>query len=1224
MTTPSPTGGAPDFIDVVPIPGSGAYAGKQLSLQVSCELMKNQLPATPVSPDGDIAVVQDAAGQPMIFAIGNDRSFHLLRFDAGSATGWDLIDLGRSFPGYATAATFDVSQDLKGNITVVAALAKPNGTTTDLFIASMISNGPQTDWSQLGKQAKQVTGVDARFAATKIELGTSDDGSPAFVICAGALAGQQIYYQFDGSGAAAERLEFPENLGSDPSNLEDVAIGYAFGQRGVYFLYKTGDGQTLECTTLATPDQGSLHYDYSAGDAKLPPGLNALRYNCIATPTGSKSDPFSICSDLFVGTDGGVYVFPNANVAGLQKVADSIGDVHQLIVTQDHQNISVWAMCSPNLLYYIAGKKGATYSWNQPILFSSSTIHVAPIRNKQRAANELVLVDQDEQVHHYWQDPGTTAWQQRVLSVKGGAYLFEVTSFTSQIHLENPDGTPVTGQAVKVTSSEWSYVTANGKVYSLDHDNPAVIPTDLQGNVTIIALTSDISSPILHIESDIFAQTVNVYPNGKVNQGLTAIQSGADLTNAKTPDGKPVVDPSVSGDTADGVAANVTQLTAAGSKLQVGTRPAGTTFVSVEAAGVKHNGVLDVSHIPNGTAVGMVLQNGAWQPHPAPVQSLARVMSVGSVIEDIAGDVLHFLEEAFSDAISAVEKGVVILKDGASFVIQKLEDGLSLVLTLADKVFKIALKTLAVVFKALNWVLKLIGIDLMKILAWLGHLLGWDDIWDTHKKLAAIMTNGLNTFVDRAGTEIDSWRATASQMFDDADQQVRNLILPADAPQSSANTQASALRSSNPAASFNRPQNNMTLYQMQHGGMLQGSSALTIATDPIKQFANDVVIPTFNSLATELEKDIADLKALVTDPSHTFDNLRVLLVDLVETVLEPMKALVDGALKLLEDVLRDMRNALAGEFQLPFISSFYEFITDLLGDEEDFTFINGIALLLAIPITEISKATIGHPPFDGADGVDDPSFFQTAAPPAAQPQPVRRALAAVAAAPSAERAMAPQAVMAAVPPGSGGDGGNGDSLLARELSKNQKGYVKAGGIIYPIAIFIADVMAFFSAASEGEGEGGGGGGDGGGGEGGGGQAGMFDKIQAVLALAALAMAWPMEVKNHHDSGLRAKRAAWFILVANNALLWRLPGAEVKGGWFTFCSLGALISAAIGDGEGGEGWQAWIPDIVTNVGGMITGVAAIAKQPEVVVAGLGVIFLGDAAGLVAGIAAAAGD
>jgi hypothetical protein len=514
-------------------------------------------------------------------------------------------------------------------------------------------------------------------------------------------------------------------------------------------------------------------------------------------------------------------------------------------------------------------------------------------------------------------------------------------------------------------------------------------------------------------------------------------------------------------------------------------------------------------------------------------------------------------------------------------------------------------------------------------------LLGWDDIWETHKKLAAIMTNGLNTFVDRAGTEIDSWRATARQMFDDADQQVRNLILPSDAPQSSANSQASALRSSNPAASFNRPQNNMTLYQMQHGGMLQGSSALTIVTDPIKQFANDLVIPTFNSLATELEKDIADLKALVTDPSHTFDNLRVLLVDLVETVLEPMKALVDGALKLLEDVLRDMRNALAGEFELPFISSFYEFITDLLGDEEDFTFINGIALLLAIPITEISKATIGRPPFDGADGVDDPSFFQTAAPPAAQPQPVR-ALAAVAAAPAAERAMAPQAVMAAVPPGGGDDGG--DSLLARALSKNEKAYVKAGGIIYPIAIFIADVMAFFSAASEGEGEGGGGGdgegdggggdgggGDGGGGDGGGGgQAGMFDKVQAVLALAALAMAWPMEVKNHSDGGLRAKRAAWFILVANNALLWRLPGAEVKGGWFTFCSLGALISAAIGDGVGGEGWQAWVPDIVTNVGGMITGVAAIAEQPEVVVAGLGVIFLGDAAGLVAGIAAADGD
>jgi hypothetical protein len=711
-----------DFIDVVSVPGSGAYSGKALTLHVSCELMKNQLPASPVSPSGNIAVVQDASGQPMIFTIGTDREFHLLRFDPGSASGWSLIDLGHSFTGYATAAAFDIVQDLKGNITIVAALSKPGATVTDLFVASMLSNGPETDWTTLGAHAKLVSGIDPGFATSKIQVGSTDDGAPAFVIAAGALSGQQIYYQFDGAGAAARRLEFPENLGSDPANLEDVAIGYAFGQRGVYFLYKTGDAQTLECTTLATSDQGSLHYDYSAGNANLPAGLNALHYNCIATPTGGKSDPFSICSDLYVGTDGGIYVFPNANVGGLQKIADGIGDVHELIVTQDSQNVSVWAMCSPNLLYYISGRKGATYTWNKPILFSSSTVHVAPIRNKQRLANELVLVDQDLKVHHYWQDPGSTLWQQRLLNVKGGNFLLEVESFTSQLHVEDASGIPVAGQVLKITSSEWSYVTANGKVYSLDHDNPAQVPTDVQGNVTIIALTRDIASPILHVESDIFASTVNLYPNGKVHDGLAAIQTGSDLTNAKTADGKPVVGPGLSSDTADGVATNISQLTAAGSKLQVGTRPAGATFVSLEDRGVKHNGVLDVSHLPKGFAVGMVLTKGVWQAHPSPA---LHAMSVGGFIEDIAGDLLHFLEEAFSDALKAVEKGVVILADGASFVIHKLEDGLSLVLTLADKVFKIALKTLASVFKALNWILKLVGIDLGKILAWLGHLFGW-------------------------------------------------------------------------------------------------------------------------------------------------------------------------------------------------------------------------------------------------------------------------------------------------------------------------------------------------------------------------------------------------------------------------------------------------------------------------------------------------------------------
>ena len=499
--------------------------------------------------------------------------------------------------------------------------------------------------------------------------------------------------------------------------------------------------------------------------------------------------------------------------------------------------------------------------------------------------------------------------------------------------------------------------------------------------------------------------------------------------------------------------------------------------------------------------------------------------------------------------------------------------------------FKIALKTLASVFKALNWILKLVGIDLGKILAWLGHLFGWDDIWDTHKKIAAMMRNGLDTFVERASHDVDGWRATAGGALDNLDKQVRELILLASASSSSANGQAAGIRSQNRGASFSRPQNNFTLYQVQHGGIVAGTGVAIPGGDAVGQFANDLLIPTFNSIIGAVEKDIAALRDLVSDPDHMFDNLRVLLVDLIETVLTPLKTLVDGALKLLVDVLHDLKGALGDEVDLPFISSFYEFVTDILGDEEDFTFINGIALLLAIPIVEISKATIGHPPFDGVEGVDESDYFDRLVPSADHPKPVRMMLAAT-----------PRSALAEKPAGG-----------ASELSRASKGYRKAGGIIYPIGIFIGDILALVSIAKAtegGEGED---------------IASTLDKVQAAFALAALSQAFPLEAKNGDNDALWCKRAAWLALVANNALLWRLKGNMTKGGWFFFTSLVALILSAVGDGLGDEEWDAWIPDIVTNIGGMVGGAAAAADQEEIAVAGGGIIFLGDVAGLVAGIA-----
>jgi hypothetical protein len=978
----------PPAVDKVVLPAIGHLNAKEVSFQVSCELMKNQQKGSPISPTRDIRVVQDNLGRPLIFTIGTDRKFQLLKSEL-SANGWKALDLSGSFTDYESVQTFDVTQDLKGRISVAVAMTKKGTTGTDIFVASILSGDEaKTNWSKFADFSKRLSGVDPFFVAEQIRMGTSDIGEPPLIVISGNIGGQKYYYQSTDINQGVVKLEFPENVNPESDSMMDLALGYAFGQRGTFFLYKAGETQTLECTTLPDPNdplhEGPQHYDYSPGNAGIPPELRNLRYNCIATPTGSQTDPTNISSDIYVGANSGIYVFRNGNVKTLQKVTDRIADVHEVLVRQDNDNISVWAVCSPNKLYYIAGKKGTAYTWNSPILFSQSVVHVAPIRSISKQSNELILVNQDLSISHCWQDRASTLWQRRTIKVVDKNYLLDFDSFTTQIHLEDQDGNPLANQVLRITASEWTYVTANGLVYSLDLDNAAEIETDVMGNVTIITMATDISTPILHVQGDFFAKTLNIYPNGKIQKGLSAIRKGDDLKNARTKDGKPVLTQSYDPATLDGVATNINRVTTASTQYLDNRRSGTNVFVCVEEKGVKDTGVLNVAHLASDFAVGMTLKNGQWQLHTDALKATAGPGDIIHDFIDLAGDALHWIETEFDEGIKLVEQGLVYLKDDVNFVIKKVEEGLMFVLTVGKNVLNVALKTLGSVFKILNWILKQIGIALKDILAWLGHLFGWDDIWDTHKIIASMVNNSLEYAIECADTQIDRLRASIKEAFGGIEEKLNGIILSPAVKGLQPRALANANARSNSSVSWTSPQTNFVAYQVQHGGMLESGGEPTVAArmalastgNPFMQFIADVVEPALSAFLSDFEKDIEDLKRLCSDPSQTLENVLELVKDLVATVLDPVAAIIDGFLKFAIDLLHDVKGAIEGKIPIPFLSDFYEFITDLLGDKEKFTFVNGIALLLAIPMVEVCKIVTGSAPFaHGTYGLKDPQLF---------------------------------------------------------------------------------------------------------------------------------------------------------------------------------------------------------------------------------------------------------
>ncbi len=1191
-------------VDVITLPVSGNIKAKRVSLSVSCELMKNQQQASPIEPTKNILVVQDSNGKPMIFTIGTDEKFHLIKYDESSATGWTVVDLSAGFTGYAAAKVFEVTQDIKGRISVVLAVSKPNASNTDIFVASMLSNDySQTDWSKFSALCTRVSGIDPNFIAEKIRMGKSDDGKAPFIIITGDIKGEKYYYQVDGSNETARRFEFPENVSSDPNSMMDLSIGYAFGQRGIYFLYRIGEAETLECTTLPTPDEGSEHYDYSPGNQKIPEKYRNLKYNCIATPTGSQTDPLLISSDIYVGTDKGVYLFRDAKINTLDKVTDKIEDVHEIIVREDEENISVWVLSSPSTLYYIYGKKGQSYTWHDPILFSQSIIHIAPIRNRAKGANELFLINQDQSISHYWQDPNSTLWQQRTIKVKGKNFLLDFDSFTTQIHLEDENGTSLPNQTLKITSSEWVYATVNGLVYSIDKDNPAEIQTDIMGNVTIITMATDVSVPIFHVEADFFDKTLNIYPNGKVEKGLKSVKTGDDLKNARTQDGQPVLSQSYDPATLDGVAYNISQLIDSSSQFVVGTKSDTNTFVSVEDRGVKHTGELNVAHLPENFAFGMKLENGVWKPHTV---SDVAMIGVGGIEDDIiswAGDLLHYIDEVFEEGIKLIEKGVTYLKDGVSFVIKKVEDGLMLVLTLPDKLLNIALKTLSSVFKALSWILKLIRIALTKILAWLGHLFGWDDIWKTHKVIASMVTSGLNYAIRRTDTEIEKWRKSVDSFFEEIDQKIKNAVVPEQMRSKSPKAMADEQRQKHPNINLLSPPANWVFYQIQHGGLLLDDLGLpksgftqSSRNNPLTQFINDVVTPTVSNLVADVKRDISDLKRILTDQSMTIQDVFKLLSDLVDTVIEPIRTLVNGLLKFAQDMLNDIKHGLEDTLDIQFLSELYKWITFLLDDEEDLTVINATALLISIPYTYIYKGVKGHAPFsDSTYGLDDPNLFNRLL---GAPTP------------------SPQYTVV-----SGLKSAHAEAAAASAGSQ----YSKIGGMI---GAFIGIVNAFSTAIAAYAGQGL--------------LTKILNKINACLLVARAFCTLPLprdlnslEVYQKASEGEKRQisdrvYASYYIKVAAYVfglcyaiLSFFITEPKVRGGSLAIFDaiIGGLSVVSDSLGASVEGYEEWYfvfpTDTISNVGGCLKGISALVVEDDTKMALLALGTIGGMAGGIIG-------
>jgi hypothetical protein len=675
---------------------------------------------------------QDATGHPLLCSIGDvDKALNMLVANSGETkTGWTTTNLLESFQDHSEASMFHLAQDIDGTWSLGFVARHRETSQSTVFFASLLSHDlTKTNLSNFSAHAFSVEGIDGGFNAESIRVGSSIGGARPLLTVEGSHQGKHLLYQLGpDDGVTAQSLELPEDMTPGAANLIDHCTGAEYGHSSNYFLYKIGQAQRLIAFAQNRPastSPGSLVWDYSTA-------IQDGTCHCVATCPVPDTTRFS---DLYFAGAAGVYRIPDGVISLKEQVSDPkvVGEVKRLFIAHDGGQVAVWTTNFKNELYYTRGIRtpgSKMISWGTPFLFAKDVVRVAPTRSFTRDTNELFCLSQTAVLHHYWQDPTSTMWRKRIGSEQVKATVINYESYTTHVHFQQ-DGMPVSrGMELNVTSSEWQYVTINNVVYSIHGPTPVTVTPDAMGNLTIICDAVDTAPPVIHISSSQFAETLNIYPSGKVHKLLASVTDGNAIKTARDQDGKAVLPDGVDSSVTDGIADRVQAVHDVGNHHYPPTA-AGNTFLvvehpsSVSSSGLKHTLMTAIpasSNVDAGTSkplFAMTLVEGRWrlmntaelETHTATTNQHGSVMALGGIL-DCFGDAWHAIENAADYLASKIEDAVVYIGEGVSFVLNKVEQGLELVVNLLGKAMKFVLNTFVQVFKAISALLKLIGIDI--------------------------------------------------------------------------------------------------------------------------------------------------------------------------------------------------------------------------------------------------------------------------------------------------------------------------------------------------------------------------------------------------------------------------------------------------------------------------------------------------------------------------------
>ena len=293
-------------------------------------------------------------------------------------------------------------------------------------------------------------------------------------------------------------------------------------------------------------------------------------------------------------------------------------------------------------------------------------------------------------------------------------------------------------------------------------------------------------------------------------------------------------------------------------------------------------------------------------------------------------------------------------------------DAFNFVVRMGEAVYRFTLDTLEMIGNALTWIFDKVLEIIETVIEWIGFIFDWGDIQATHRSIVSLTNGALDTWAQKADMASNSINAYFDGLRD-VIQGVNGESLP---------DKLGSAPADKGTVDTNRPGNSAmdstkvkwSQYQCTHGGaykgaVVQDTQDTRAGATPFEEFWSGVLGPlveTLGDMLHDVGRSIFDMfnPTSSTSPKEVLSELGT---DLLLDVLDGIKEIANGLAQIGSSLLNDFKSALNYKITIPVFSFLYK---EFLSGGSDLTVLDGLALILAIPVTIATKLIKSEAPPD--------------------------------------------------------------------------------------------------------------------------------------------------------------------------------------------------------------------------------------------------------------------